>query len=52
MHHYDLKNHVILRGALVEVSGTHILFQWIGLKKLYNTTLYVHYLLKYQRGRG
>ena len=27
-------NHVVLRGALVEVSGTQILFHWIGLKYL------------------
>ena len=27
-------NHGVLRDALVEVSGTQILFHWIGLKKL------------------
>ena len=26
-------NHGVLRDTLVEVSGTQILFQWIGLKK-------------------
>ena len=36
LHHEDLKNvnHVVLRGALVEVSGFQILFHCIGLKKL------------------
>ena len=35
MQHDELKNvnHVVLHGALVEVSGTQILFHWIGLKK-------------------
>ena len=27
-------NHEVLRDALVEVSGTQILFHWIGFKKL------------------
>ena len=46
LHHDELKNvnHVVLRGALVEVSGIQILFHWIGLKSwsrnMCNTTLY------------
>ena len=33
--HVELKSvkHGVLRDALVEVSGTQILFHWIGLKK-------------------
>ena len=56
LHHDKLKNlnRVVLRGALVEVSGIQMLFHWIGLKSwsrnMYNTTLYVHYLLRYQGG--
>ena len=36
LHHDEHKNvnHVVIRGALVEVSGIQILFHWIGLKKL------------------
>ena len=36
MRHDELKNvnHGVLLGALAEVSGTNILFLWIGLKKL------------------
>ena len=36
LHHYELKNvnYVVLRGALVEVSGIQISLYWIGLKKL------------------
>ena len=54
LHHNELKNvsHVVLRGALVEVSGIKILFHWIGPKSwsrnMWNTTLYVHYLLRYK----
>ena len=36
LHHDELKNvnHIVLFGALVDVSGIQILFHWIGLKKL------------------
>ena len=41
--HYEFENvkHGVLREALVEVSGTQILFHWIGLKKL--ASKYVNY---------
>ena len=41
--HVELKSvkHGVLRDALVEVSGTQILFHWIGLKKL--ACKHVHY---------
>ena len=55
MRHDELKNvkHGVLRGALVEVWGTQILFHSIRLKKkvfinMCNTNLYVHYLPRYQ----
>ena len=36
MLHVELENvkHGVLRGALVEVSETQILFHWVGLKNL------------------
>ena len=51
--HVELENvkHGVLRDALVEVSETRIRIHWIGLKKLaykhVNTTLFVHYILRY-----
>ena len=56
MCHDKLKNvnHGVLLDVLVEVSGTQFLFHWIGCKNLAYiwryTSLYMHYLLRYQGG--
>ena len=42
---------VIKIDVLVDFSGTKFLLDW-AQKLVYNTTLYVHYLLRYQGGGG
>ena len=51
---FENVQHGVPRDALVDVWGTQILFHSIRLKKMvinmWNTTLYVHYLPRYQGG--